>query len=125
MSRIPFSELSLEPELLKAIERMGFETASPIQSESILPAGRPRLAGQSMTGSGKTAAFGVPVVQRVDAHRREIQALILCPTRELAAQVAEEIARLAFFKKGSGKFRFMAAPVMSVSSGRWMPVPRS
>ena len=101
MSRIPFSELSLEPELLKAIERMGFETASPIQSESIPPllAGRD-LVGQSMTGSGKTAAFGVPVVQRVDAHRREIQALILCPTRELAAQVAEEIARLAFFKKG-------------------------
>jgi ATP-dependent RNA helicase DeaD len=96
-----FSELGLSPELLKAVERMGFEKASPIQAEAI-----PRLIagadvfGQSQTGSGKTAAFGIPAVERVDAAQRGVQVLVLCPTRELATQVAEEIAKLAHFKKG-------------------------
>jgi ATP-dependent RNA helicase DeaD len=101
MSQKLFSELGLAPELLKAVERMGFEQASPVQAESIPPllAGRD-LVGQSQTGSGKTAAFGAPAVQLVDAHRREVQAIVLCPTRELAIQVAEEMAKLAHFKRG-------------------------
>jgi ATP-dependent RNA helicase DeaD len=96
-----FSELGLSPELLKAVEKMGFEKASPIQSEAIPPllAGKD-LVGQSQTGSGKTAAFGIPAVEKADAAKHETQALILCPTRELATQVAEEIAKLAQFKRG-------------------------
>jgi ATP-dependent RNA helicase DeaD len=96
-----FSELGLAPEILKAIERMGFEEASPIQSAAIpvLLEGAD-VVGQSQTGSGKTAAFGIPAIQAVDASIRAPQVLILCPTRELAVQVAEEIAKLAFFKRG-------------------------
>ena len=101
MQKKLFSELGLAPEILKAIERMGFEQASPIQSAAIpvLLEGAD-VVGQSQTGSGKTAAFGIPAIQSVDASLRAPQVLILCPTRELAVQVAEEIAKLAFFKRG-------------------------
>lgn len=101
MQKKPFAELGLAPELLKAVEKMGFEEASPIQSAAIpvLLEGAD-VVGQSQTGSGKTAAFGIPAIQLVDASLRAPQVLILCPTRELAVQVAEEIAKLAFFKRG-------------------------
>jgi len=101
MQKKLFAELGLAPEVLKAIERMGFEEASPIQSAAIpvLLEGAD-VVGQSQTGSGKTAAFGIPAIQGVDASIRAPQVLILCPTRELAVQVAEEIAKLAFFKRG-------------------------
>ncbi|NDC75867.1 DEAD/DEAH box helicase, partial [bacterium] len=101
MEKRPFAELGLSPEVLKAVDKMGFEEASPIQTAVIplLLEGRD-VVGQSATGSGKTAAFGIPVVECVDASIKKVQALILCPTRELAVQVAEEIAKLAFFKKG-------------------------
>ncbi|MDQ6860414.1 MAG: DEAD/DEAH box helicase [Verrucomicrobiota bacterium] len=80
---------------------MGFEEASPVQSAAIpiLLEGSD-VVGQSQTGSGKTAAFGIPAIQLVDAELRAPQVLILCPTRELALQVAEEIAKLAVFKRG-------------------------
>src|SRR5580704_426945 len=96
-----FSELGLSPELLQAVEKLGFEKASPIQAEAIpvLMTGKD-VVGQSMTGSGKTAAFGVPAVEKVDPAKREVQVLILCPTRELAVQVSEEIHNLSFFKRG-------------------------
>ncbi|MEP6974044.1 MAG: DEAD/DEAH box helicase [Spartobacteria bacterium] len=101
MQKKLFAELGLAPEILKAIERMGFEEASPIQSAAIpvLLEGAD-VVGQSQTGSGKTAAFGIPAIQLVDANLRAPQVLVLCPTRELAVQVAEEIAKLAFFKRG-------------------------
>src|SRR5688572_20550628 len=94
-----FSELGLSDDLLKAIDRLGFEQASPIQAEAIpvMRAGRD-VVGQSQTGSGKTAAFGIPAVEKVDPNKREVQVLILCPTRELAVQVSEEIYKLALFK---------------------------
>src|ERR1700756_669870 len=94
-----FSELGISAELLKAIDKLGFEQASPIQAEAIpvLLAGRD-VVGQSQTGSGKTAAFGVPAVESVDPHLRVVQVIILCPTRELAIQVAEEIFKLSLFK---------------------------
>ncbi|MEY4388099.1 MAG: hypothetical protein RLY20_3382 [Verrucomicrobiota bacterium] len=96
-----FSELGLSPELLKAVDKLGFEQASPIQAESIplLMTGKD-IVGQSQTGSGKTAAFGIPAIEKTDPHKREPQVLILCPTRELAIQVSEEIHKLAFFKRG-------------------------
>ena len=101
MSTKLFSELGLSAELLKAIDKMGFEQASPIQAAAIpvLLTGKD-IVGQSQTGSGKTAAFGVPAVEKVDPQKREVQVLILCPTRELAVQVSEEIHKLAFFKRG-------------------------
>ena len=101
MTPILFTELGLSPELLKAIDKLGFEQASPIQAAAIpvLLTGKD-IVGQSMTGSGKTAAFGVPAVEKVDPNLRAVQVLILCPTRELAVQVSEEIHKLAFFKRG-------------------------
>ena len=101
MEKRPFTELGLSPEVLKAVDKMGFEEASPIQTAVIplLLEGRD-VVGQSATGSGKTAAFGIPAVERIDPALKKVQALILCPTRELAVQVAEEIAKLAFFKRG-------------------------
>ncbi len=96
-----FSELGLSAEVLKAIDKLGFEQASPIQAEAIpvLMAGHDAV-GQSMTGSGKTAAFGIPAVEKVNPADRSVQVLILCPTRELAVQVSEEIHKIAFFKRG-------------------------
>lgn len=101
MQKRPFTELGLSPEMLKAVAHVGYEVASPIQSEAIpvLLTGRD-IVGQSQTGSGKTAAFALPAIEKVDPTLRAPQVLILCPTRELAMQVAEEVARLAQFKKG-------------------------
>jgi len=101
MTSKQFSELGLSAEILQAVEKLGFEQASPIQAEAIpvMMAGHDML-GQSQTGSGKTAAFGIPAIEKVDPDRRETQALILCPTRELAVQVSEEIHKLALFKRG-------------------------
>ena len=94
-----FSELGLSAELLKAVDKLGFEQASPIQAEAIpLLMQGCDIVGQSMTGSGKTAAFGIPAIERIDPEQRHVQVLILCPTRELAVQVSEEIHKLAFFK---------------------------
>jgi ATP-dependent RNA helicase DeaD len=96
-----FSELGLSAELLKAIDKLGFEQAAPIQASAIpvLMAGKD-VVGQSQTGSGKTAAFAIPAIEKVDARRRAVQVLILCPTRELAIQVSEEVHKLALFKSG-------------------------
>ena len=83
------------------VDKLGYEEASPIQTAVIplLLTGKD-VIGQSSTGSGKTAAFGVPAIEKVEAKKKVVQVLILCPTRELAVQVAEEIAKLAFFKAG-------------------------
>ncbi len=80
---------------------MGFEQASPIQAEAIpvMMQGLD-LVGQSQTGSGKTAAFAIPAIEKVDVQKRAVQVLILCPTRELAMQVCEEVNKLALFKRG-------------------------
>jgi ATP-dependent RNA helicase DeaD len=101
MEKRPFTELGLSPEILKAVDKMGFEEASPIQT-AVIPhgmAGRD-VIGQSATGSGKTAAFAIPAIEKVEVAMRKVQVLVLCPTRELAVQVSEEFGKLAFFKKG-------------------------
>jgi len=99
MQKKPFAELGLSPELLKAVAQMGYEEASHIQSQAIPALLRGAdVVGQSQTGSGKTAAFALPAIELVDAQLRAPQVLILCPTRELAVQVAEEVAKLAHFK---------------------------
>jgi ATP-dependent RNA helicase DeaD len=96
-----FAELGLSEPLLQAISRLGFEKAAPIQAEAIplIMAGHD-VVGQSQTGSGKTAAFAIPAVEFVDPKHHVVQVLILCPTRELAMQVAEEVYKLAAFKRG-------------------------
>jgi len=101
MTKKLFSELGLSPELLKAIDNLGFEQPAPIQAEAIpvLMQGKD-VVGQSQTGSGKTAAFAVPAIEKVAVDQRVTQVLILCPTRELAIQVSEEVHKLALFKRG-------------------------
>ena len=96
-----FSELNLSDEMLKAIDKLGFEQAAPIQAAAIpvLLAGKD-IVGQSQTGSGKTAAFAIPAIEKTDPNLRAVQVLILCPTRELAIQVSEEVHKLALFKRG-------------------------
>src|SRR5438067_12861933 len=96
-----FSELGLSAELLKAIDKLGFEQAAPIQAAAIpvLMEGRD-VVGQSQTGSGKTAAFAIPAIEKTDPHQRSVQVLIVCPTRELAVQVSEEVHKVARFKRG-------------------------
>ena len=101
MEKRPFTELGLSPEILKAVAKMGFEEASPIQTAVIPVALTGRdVVGQSSTGSGKTAAFAIPCIEKVEVAQRGVQVLILCPTRELAVQVAEETGKLALFKRG-------------------------
>jgi ATP-dependent RNA helicase DeaD len=96
-----FSDLGLSPELEKAIKKLGFEQASPIQAASIpvLMEGHD-VVGQSQTGSGKTAAFAIPAIEKTDPKIKAVQVLVLCPTRELAVQVSEEVHKLACFKRG-------------------------
>lgn len=95
-----FSDFDLSPEMSKAIAEMGFEEATPIQSLAIGPilAGAD-IIGQAQTGTGKTAAFGIPILERIEPARKKVQALILCPTRELAVQIAEELKLLSKHKK--------------------------
>lgn len=94
-----FQEFDLAPNVLRAITEMGFEEATPIQAKTIPLAMEGRdLIGQAQTGTGKTAAFGLPLVHKIDVQENRIVALVMCPTRELAIQVAEEIGKLGRFK---------------------------
>ena len=98
---IKFTDLGLRPELVEGIQRLGFESPSPIQAETIPVALSGKdIVGLSQTGSGKTAAFGLPALNMIDIDRKETQVLVLCPTRELAVQVCEEINRLASCLRG-------------------------
>ena len=100
MNKLKFEEINLSKEVQRAISDMGFEEMSPIQANAIpvIMAGKD-IIGQAQTGTGKTAAFGIPIIEKCNPKNREVQALVLCPTRELSIQVAEEISRLAKYKK--------------------------
>ena len=91
----------LDERIVKAIQDMGFEKLSPIQEQAIpyLLQGED-IIGQAQTGTGKTAAFGIPAIQKVDPELRKLQTIILCPTRELAIQAAEELRKLAKYMHG-------------------------
>ena len=101
MDIVKFEELQLDDRIIRAITEMGFEEASPIQAQAIpvVLEGRD-IIGQAQTGTGKTAAFGLPLLQRVDPKVKKLQAIVLLPTRELAIQVAEELRRFAKFMHG-------------------------
>ena len=96
-----FEELQLDDRIIRAITEMGFEEASPIQAQAIpvVLEGRDMI-GQAQTGTGKTAAFGLPLLQKVDPKVKKLQAIVPLPTRELAIQVAEELRRFAKFMHG-------------------------
>ncbi|MGY3703626.1 DEAD/DEAH box helicase [Vagococcus martis] len=95
-----FSELQLEKSLLQAIENIGFEEATPVQSATIpLALEGKDVIGQAQTGTGKTAAFGLPMLNKIDPNRPELQGLVIAPTRELAIQTQEELYRLGKEKK--------------------------
>lgn len=97
---LKFSELGLTEPIMKAIERAGFEEATPIQSDTIpLALAGKDVIGQAQTGTGKTAAFGLPILQNLDLENPNIQALIISPTRELAIQTQEELYRLGRDRK--------------------------
>ena len=98
---IKFEDLSLSQESLRAIEDMGFEEATPIQSQCItlIQSGKD-VIGQSQTGTGKTAAFGIPLLELIDPDNPKVQAVILCPTRELAIQISAEFNKLLRYRQG-------------------------
>ncbi len=101
METIRFDELQLDERILRAVADMGFEEASPIQAQAIPVQAEGRdIVGQAQTGTGKTAAFGIPMLQKIDPKVKKLQAVALCPTRELAIQVADEIRRLAKYMHG-------------------------
>jgi ATP-dependent RNA helicase DeaD len=101
MTNLSFGDLGLSPEILSAVGALGFEQPSPIQAATIpLLMSGADVVGQSQTGSGKTAAFAIPAIERIDAADRSVQVLVLCPTRELATQVAGEFHKLMAGKRG-------------------------
>ena len=101
VSTIKFSDLALSEPLLRALSDVGYESPSPIQAATIPPllAGRDVL-GQAQTGTGKTAAFALPILARIDPKQFKPQALVLAPTRELAIQVAEAFQKYAMHLPG-------------------------
>jgi ATP-dependent RNA helicase DeaD len=99
-TKVLFSQLPISEEMQRAIADMGFKEASPIQAEAIPVALSGRdVMGMAQTGTGKTAAFGIPALEKVDTQLKKVQVLVLCPTRELALQVTDEFEKLAKYKK--------------------------
>ncbi len=95
-----FKDFPLTGEILRSIEELGFESLFPIQAQAIMPLLEGKdVIGQAQTGTGKTAAFGIPMVQRLNREIRGVQGLILVPTRELAVQVAEHMACFAKYAR--------------------------
>jgi len=91
-----FEDLPLGPEVMKGIEELGFSNLFPIQAQAIIPLLEGKdVIGQAQTGTGKTAAFGIPMVERVNPKIKRVQGLVLTPTRELAIQVAQRISRFS------------------------------
>ncbi|MGN1204821.1 MAG: DEAD/DEAH box helicase [Lachnospiraceae bacterium] len=98
---LKYEDSGIDPRILRAVSEMGYEQMTPIQEQAIpkLMEGRD-VIGQAQTGTGKTAAFGIPMLQRMDAGSRELQGMILCPTRELAIQAAEELHKFSKYMHG-------------------------
>jgi ATP-dependent RNA helicase DeaD len=99
--KTPFIELPISEDIQQALAEMGFTDASPIQSQAIpvILAGRD-VIGQAQTGTGKTGAFGIPLIQMTEPEEKAVQTIVLCPTRELAVQVCEEIKKFSKYKRG-------------------------
>jgi ATP-dependent RNA helicase DeaD len=102
----PFAELGVAEDILKSLQRMKFRTPTPVQQLTIEPfLANEDLLVKAPTGTGKTAAFGMPIIQRIDLNQRATQALILCPTRELALQITSVMRELS---RSRSKIRIVA-----------------
>ena len=96
MESLQFMDLNIKPQILKAITYMGFEEMTPIQARAIpVELSGADVIGQAQTGTGKTAAFAIPILEKINPKLKKPQAMVICPTRELAIQVADEIRKLA------------------------------
>ena len=115
--KVSYRGSAIDERIVRAVEEMGFETMTPIQEQAIpiMLEGKD-LIGQAQTGTGKTAAFGIPIIQKIDPEEKGLQAIILCPTRELAMQAAEEIRRFAKYM-----CRFMVGRIFR---GKSVPLPK-
>ena len=99
--RIRYEDAGIDSRILRAVRELGFEHMTPIQEQAIpLFMTGQDIIGQAQTGTGKTAAFGIPILQKIDPENRNLQAVILCPTRELAMQAAEELRKFAKYMHG-------------------------
>ena len=99
--KIRYDESGLDERIIRAVTEMGFEYMSPIQAAAIpVMMEGVDIIGQAQTGTGKTAAFGIPLLQKVDPDNKHLQAVVLCPTRELAMQAADDIRDFAKFMSG-------------------------
>ena len=97
--KVLFENLEISDEIKRAIKDMGFEEATPVQSQSMGPMMEGRdIVAQAPTGTGKTCAFGIPVIEGIDMEARHVQALVLCPTRELVVQTTNELLKLTKYK---------------------------
>ena len=96
-----FEDLNISSRMLRGVREMGFEEATPIQEKAIpiILSGKD-VVGQAQTGTGKTATFAIPILEKIDVENKKLQAIILCPTRELAIQVAEEVRNIARYTHG-------------------------
>ncbi len=101
MNTIKFEDLPINDDIKRAVIEMGFEEPSPIQAQSIpvILSGKD-VIGQAQTGTGKTAAFSIPILEMVDQNDKSLQAIVLCPTRELAIQVSAEIKKIGKYMHG-------------------------
>ena len=96
-----FKDLGLQKDLLKAVGKLGFKTPTEIQEKAIpvLSEGQRDLVGLAQTGTGKTAAFGLPLIQHTNFNSKETQGLIICPTRELCMQITKDLVAFAQFQQ--------------------------
>jgi len=101
METIRFEDSGLDVRIISAVREMGLESISPIQQQAIPAVLQGKdIIGQAQTGTGKTAAFGIPVLQMIDPEKKGVQCIVLCPTRELAIQAADEIRKYAKYMQG-------------------------
>ena len=115
-----FKKIGLEENLILAVEKMGFETPSEVQSKTvpILLEKDTDLVALAQTGTGKTAAFGFPMIQKIDINSKKTQGLILSPTRELCLQITNELKQYGQFYKGLNITAIYGGAIMSWSLER-------
>ena len=100
-TRMRYEDAKIDERILRAVKELGYEEMTPIQEQAIpLFMTGQDMIGQAQTGTGKTAAFGIPILQKIDPDNRNLQAVILCPTRELAMQAAEELRKFSKYMHG-------------------------
>jgi len=113
MSEITFSELDIRPEVQKALLDMNFKIPTEIQERAIKALSKTKrdFVGQAQTGTGKTASFVIPLLENVTSSKKNVQALILAPTRELAAQVEQEVKKLSKYTEIRSACVYGGAPI--------------